>query len=157
MPIILTTAILIIPNYITSIGLLPIISVPIFGKSSKIIYWISYFILISLFSSFYSTLILNPKDVSNELQKMAVSIPEIRPGIETTFYLRQIMKRVTYLGAIILAILTTLPNLIQIIIPNSNFNSLGTTSLLILVGVILDLSREIRSIILSNIYNEMFT
>ena len=128
MPIILTTAILIIPNYITSIGLLPIISVPIFGKSSKIIYWISYFILISLFSSFYSTLILNPKDVSNELQKMAVSIPEIRPGIETTFYLRQIMKRVTYLGAIILAILTTLPNLIQIIIPNSNFNSLGTTS-----------------------------
>ena len=157
MPIILTTAILIIPNYITSIGLLPIISVPIFGKSSKIIYWISYFILISLFSSFYSTLILNPKDVSNELQKMAVSIPEVRPGIETTFYLRQIMKRVTYLGAIILAILTTLPNLIQIIIPNSNFNSLGTTSLLILVGVILDLSREIRSIILSNIYNEMFT
>ena len=157
MPIILTTAILIIPNYITSIGLLPIISVPIFGKSSKIIYWISYFILISLFSSFYSTLILNPKDVSNQLQKMAVSIPEIRPGIETTFYLRQIMKRVTYLGAIILAILTTLPNLIQIIIPNSNFNSLGTTSLLILVGVILDLSREIRSIILSNIYNEMFT
>ena len=156
MPIILTTAILIIPNYITSIGLLPIISVPIFGKSSKIIYWISYFILISLFSSFYSTLILNPKDVSNELQKMAVSIPEIRPGIETTFYLRQIMKRVTYLGAIILAILTTLPNLIQIIIPNSNFNSLGTTSLLILVGVILDLSREIRSIILSNIYNDMF-
>jgi len=157
MPIILTTAILIIPNYITNIGLLPIISVPIFVKSSKIIYWISYFILISLFSSFYSTLILNPKDVSNELQKMAVSIPEIRPGIETTFYLRQIMKRVTYLGAIILAILTTLPNLIQILIPNSNFNSLGTTSLLILVGVILDLSREIRSIILSNIYNEMFT
>ena len=157
MPIILTTAILIIPNYLNNIGLLPIISVPIFVKSSKIIYWISYFILISLFSSFYSTLILNPKDVSNELQKMAVSIPEIRPGIETTFYLRQIMKRVTYLGAIILAILTTLPNLIQIIIPNSNFNSLGTTSLLILVGVILDLSREIRSIILSNIYNEMFT
>ena len=157
MPIILTTAILIIPNYITNIGLLPIISVPIFVKSSKIIYWISYFILISLFSSFYSTLILNPKDVSNELQKMAVSIPEIRPGIETTFFLRQKMKRVTYLGAIILAILTTLPNLIQILIPNSNFNSLGTTSLLILVGVILDLSREIRSIILSNIYNEMFT
>ena len=87
---------------------------------------------------------------------MAVTIPGIRPGIATTFYLQQIMKRVTLLGAIMLAILATLPNLIETIFPVSNFNGLGTTSLLILVGVILDLSREIRSILLSNIYNDMF-
>jgi len=87
---------------------------------------------------------------------MAVSIPGIRPGSETTFYLRRVMQRVTNLGAIMLSILATLPNLIQIILPNSNFSGLGTTSLLILVGVILDLSREVRSIILSNIYNNMF-
>jgi len=66
------------------------------------------------------------------------------------------MQRVTYLGAIMLSILATLPNLIETILPGSNFNGLGTTSFLILVGVILDLSREIRSIILSNIYNDMF-
>ena len=47
-------------------------------------------------------------------------------------------------------------NLIETILPGSSFNGLGTTSLLILVGVILDLSREIQSIILSNIYNDMF-
>ena len=84
------------------------------------------------------------------------TIPGIRPGVETTFYLKQIMQRVTYLGAIMLSILATIPNFIEAIIPGSSFNGLGTTSLLILVGVILDLSREIRSIILSNIYNEMF-
>ena len=156
MPIILTTAVLVVPNYINNLGLLPVLTLPVFIKSSKIIYWIIYFTLILLFSSFYSTIVLNPKDISNELQKMAVSIPGIRPGIETTFYLKKVMERVTYLGAIMLAILATLPNLIEAILPGSNFNGLGTTSFLILVGVILDLSREVRSIILSNIYNDMF-
>ena len=156
MPIILTTAVLVVPNYINNLGLLPVVTLPVFIKSSKIIYWIIYFTLILLFSSFYSTIVLNPKDISNELQKMAVSIPGIRPGIETTFYLKKVMERVTYLGAIMLAILATLPNLIEAILPGSNFNGLGTTSFLILVGVILDLSREVRSIILSNIYNDMF-
>jgi|TARA_B110000971_G_C20023908_1_gene507790 preprotein translocase subunit SecY len=156
MPIILTTAVLVIPNYINNLGLLPFLTLPAFLESSKIIYWISYFVLILLFSSFYSTIVLNPKDISNDLQKMAVSIPGIRPGVETTFYLKKVMQRVTYLGAIMLSILATLPNLIEAILPGSSFNGLGTTSLLILVGVILELSREIRSIILSNIYNDMF-
>jgi preprotein translocase subunit SecY len=156
MPIILTTAVLVIPNYVSSLGLLPILTLPAILKSSKIIYWISYFTLILLFSSFYSTIVLNPKDVSDELQKMAVSIPGVRPGVETTFYLKQVMKRVTLLGAVMLAILATLPNIIEAILPVSSFNGLGTTSLLILVGVVLDLSREIRSIFLSNIYSDMF-
>ena len=156
MPIILTTAVLVVPNYISNLGLLPIITFPMFIKSSKFIYWVLYFILILIFSSFYSTIVLNPKDISKELQMMAVSIPGIRPGVETTFYLSKVMQRVTYLGAMILSILAILPNLVETILPGSNFNTLGTTSFLILVGVILDLSREIRSIILSNIYNDMF-
>ena len=156
MPIILTTTVLVIPTFITNLGLLPIITLPAFLNSSKLFYWISYFTLILIFSSFYSTIVLNPKDLSNQLQKMAVSIPGIRPGVETTFYLKKVMQRVTYLGAIMLAILATLPNLIEAIIPGSSFNGLGTTSLLILVGVILDLSREVKSIILSNIYNDIF-
>jgi preprotein translocase subunit SecY len=156
MPIILTTAILVLPNYITNLGVFPLLTIPIFLKSSKIIYWTSYFILILIFSSFYSTIVLNPKDISQELQKMAVSIPGIRPGLATTFYLKQVMKRVTFFGAIILAILATLPNIVEGILNLSSFNGLGTTSLLILVGVVLDISREMKSIILSNIYNERF-
>jgi len=156
MPIILTTAILVLPNYITNLGVFPLLTIPIFLKSSKIIYWVSYFILILIFSSFYSTIVLNPKDISQELQKMAVSIPGIRPGLATTFYLKQVMKRVTFFGAIILAVLATLPNIIEGILNVSSFNGLGTTSLLILVGVVLDISREMKSIILSNIYNERF-
>jgi len=156
MPIILTTALLVLPNYVINLGLFPLLTLPIFLKSSKIIYWISYFVLILIFSSFYSTIVLNPKDISQELQKMAVSIPGIRPGLATTFYLKQVMKRVTFFGALVLAILATLPNIIEGILNVSSFNGLGTTSLLILVGVVLDISREMKSIILSNIYNERF-
>lgn len=156
MPIILTTALLVLPSYITNLGVFPFLTIPIFLKSSKIIYWVSYFILILIFSSFYSTIVLNPKDIAQELQKMAVSIPGVRPGLATTFYLKQVMQRVTLFGAIILAILATLPNVIEGILNVSSFNGLGTTSLLILVGVVLDISREMKSIILSNIYNERF-
>ena len=156
MPIILTTALLVLPNYITNLGLFPLLTIPFFLKSSKILYWISYFILILIFSSFYSTIVLNPKDIAQELQKMAVSIPGVRPGLATTFYLKQVMKRVTFFGAVLLAILATLPNIIEGILNISSFNGLGTTSLLILVGVVLDISREMKSIIISNIYNDRF-
>ena len=156
MPIILTTGVLVIPNYINSLGFLPIVSLPFVIQTSKILYWISYFVLILIFSLFYSSIVLNPKDISEQLQKMAVAVPGIRPGIVTTFYLKEIMKRVTILGAILLAVLATLPNIVEGIIGISSFNGLGTTSLLILVGVILDLLREIRSFNNSNKYTRMF-
>ena len=156
MPIILTTALLVLPNYVTNLGVFPFLTVPFFFKSSKILYWISYFILILIFSSFYSTIVLNPKDIAQELQKMAVSIPGVRPGLATIFYLKQVMKRVTFFGAVLLAVLATLPNIIEGILNISSFNGLGTTSLLILVGVVLDISREMKSIIISNIYNDRF-
>jgi len=156
MPIILTTGVLVIPTYINSLGFLPLLSFPFLIQASQIIYWSSYFLLILVFSLIYSSIILNPKDISEQLQKMAVAIPGIRPGIVTTFYLKEIMRRVTILGAILLALLATLPNIIEGILGISSLNGLGTTSLLILVGVILDTSSEIRSLRISNIYTEMF-
>ena len=121
MPIILTTALLVLPNYITNLGVFPVLTIPFFLKSSKILYWISYFILILIFSSFYSTIVLNPKDIAQELQKMAVSIPGVRPGLATIFYLKQVMKRVTFFGAVLLAILATLPNIIEGILNISSY------------------------------------
>ena len=156
MPIILTTAILIIPNYIRSLGLFPQINFPINLDSLSFIYWIGYFGFILLFSSFYSTIVLNPKDLSDQLQKMAVAIPGIRPGIQTTFYLKQVMKRVTLVGATILATLVTIPNFIESTLNITSFNGLSTTSLLILAGVVLDLVREVKNIYFSNIYNNMY-
>jgi preprotein translocase subunit SecY len=156
MPIILTTAILVVPNYISSLGLLPQLNFPIIFESLKFVYWIGYFTLILVFSSFYSTIVLNPKDISDQLQKMAVTIPGIRPGIQTTFYLKQLMKRITLLGATILATLATVPNFLESTLNITNLNGLSTTSLLILAGVVLDLVREVKNIYYSNIYNNMY-
>lgn len=156
MPIILTTAILVIPNYISNLGLLPQINFPINFESLKFTYWISYFVLILLFSSFYATIVLNPKDISDQLQKMAVTIPGIRPGVQTTFYLKQLTKRITLIGAVILATLVIVPNFIESTLNIPSLNGLSSTSLLILAGVVLDLIREIKNIYYSNIYNNMY-
>jgi preprotein translocase subunit SecY len=156
MPIILTSAILVVPNYINNLGLLPKIDLPIKLESFSFVYWIGYFAFILLFSSFYSTIVLNPKDISDQLQKMAVTIPGIRPGIQTTFYLKQVMKRITLIGATMLATLVTVPNFIESTLSITSLNGLSTTSLLILAGVVLDLVREVKNIYYSNVYSNMY-
>jgi preprotein translocase subunit SecY len=156
MPIILTTTILVVPNYISKLGLLPKIEFPVNLEFFKFAYWIGYFGLILAFSLFYSTIVLNPKDISDQLQKMAVTIPGVRPGIQTTFYLKQVMKRITLLGATMLATLATIPNFIESTLDITSLNGLSTTSLLILAGVVLDLVREVKNIYYSNVYNNMY-
>lgn len=153
MPIILTTAILVIPNYIVNLGIFQWLN---FLSSFKLIYWIGYFILILTFSSFYSSIVLNPKDISDQLQKMSVTIPGVRPGLQTTFYLKQVIKRITLIGATMLATLTVVPNFIESTLNITGLNGLSTTSLLILAGVVLDLIREINNIYYSNVYNNMY-
>lgn len=157
MPIILTTTVLVLPGYISNLGLLPQLNLPTNTFFLKIIYWVFYFGLILLFSSFYSTIVLNPKDIADQLQKMAVTIPGIRPGVQTTFYLKKVMNRLTVLGALILAILATLPNLIEVILQISSLNGLSTTSLLIMAGVLVDISKEVDDILYSNIYKKKYT
>jgi len=156
MPIILTTTILVVPSYINNLGLLPEINFPVNLESFKFVYWIGYFLLILAFSSFYSTIVLNPKDISDQLQKMAVTIPGIRPGAQTTFYLKRVMKRITLVGATMLATLVTFPNFLESTLNITSLNGLSSTSLLILGGVVLDLGREVKNIYYSNIYNNMY-
>ena len=156
MPIILTATILVVPNYISNLGLFPKFDFPRNFESLKFVYWIGYFGFILLFSSFYSTIVLNPKDLSDNLQKMAVCIPGVRPGTQTTFYLKQTMKRITFIGSTILATIVTIPNYVESTANLTGLSGLSTTSLLILAGVILDLGREIKNIYYSNVYNNMY-
>ena len=153
MPIILTTAFLVIPNYIVNRGLFPWLN---FLTSFKFIYWIGYFVLVLASSSFYASIVLNPKEMSDRLQKLAVTIPGVRPGVQTTFYLKKVIKRVTLIGATMLATLTIVPNFIESTFNLTGLNGLSTTSLLILAGVVLDLIREIDNIYYSNVYNNKY-
>ena len=156
MPIILTTALLVVPNYISTLGLFPQFDLPVKFEFLNFLYWIIYFALILIFSSFYSLIVLNPKEIADQLQKMSVTVPGLRPGLETAFYFKQTMKRMTWIGAIMLAILASIPNFLESTLNISNLNNLSITSLLILAGVIIDLIREIKNIYYSNIYTNMY-
>ena len=155
MPIIFTATLLVLPVYVINSGMLPLIPIEFLTRFSKVFYWVAYFGLILGFSYFYSTIVLNPKDISNDLRKMAVTVPGIRPGEPTTYFFKETMTRITFIGAIFLATIATLPNVIEGLLNVSNLKGLGTTSLLILVGVTIDTTREVRSVILSNIYKDM--
>ncbi len=154
MPIILTTSVLVLPNYlISNLGISQSLN---FLVDFKWIYWIGYFVLILAFSSFYSSIVLNPKDISDQLQKSAVKIPGVRPGVQTIYYLKQEIQRITLLGATLLAFITIVPNFLESALNITSLNGLSTTSFLILGGVVLDLKREVSNIYFSEIYTDMY-
>lgn len=161
MPIILTTSFLVVPSFLLKVGIFQglnnfltvFTSIPGLGF---VLYWLSYGFLIIAFSSFYSSIVLNPKDLSDQLQKMAVKVIGVRPGIETIFYLKQELQRITFIGAILLAIITIVPNFMESTLHLTSFNGLSTTSFLILAGVILDLKRELENIYFSTIYSNIY-
>jgi preprotein translocase subunit SecY len=112
-------------------------------------------ILILFFSYFYASLIMNPVDMSQNLKKMGTSIPGIRPGKATSTYLEKVMNRLTFLGAVFLAIVVTVPSLIEAATRVQTFNGFGATSLLILVGVAIDTAKQIQTYVISQRYEGM--
>tara|TARA_B110000027_G_scaffold96451_1_gene101831 strand:+ start:3733 stop:5004 length:1272 start_codon:yes stop_codon:yes gene_type:complete len=107
-------------------------------------------ILVIFFSSFYALLVLKPKDLSENLTKMSYSIPGLKQGKETTQYLEQIISRVAFMGGIFLAFLAFFPFLIGNFFQFNIFKNL--TSLIILIGVITDVSSQIRGYLVSQNY-----
>ena len=159
MPIIFASAFLVLPAYVSQITTNPIILniATLLSPSStnKSIYLLFYFLLILFFSYFYASLILNPSDVSKNLKKMESSIPGIRPGKATTDYLQKTLNRLTFLGALFLAFIALVPSLIEIMTNISTFKGLGATSLLILVGVAIDTSKQVQTYLISKNYENI--
>jgi preprotein translocase subunit SecY len=159
MPIIFASAFLVLPAYVSQITTNPIIlSIATLlspSSANKGIYLLFYFLLILFFSYFYASLILNPSDVSKNLKKMESSIPGIRPGKATTDYLQKTLNRLTFLGALFLAFIALVPSFIESVTNISTFKGLGATSLLILVGVAIDTSKQVQTYLISKNYENI--
>jgi len=110
-----------------------------------------YALLIVGFTFFYTSVIMNPVDVADNIKKYGGFIPGLRPGRPTAEYISRIMTRVTLAGAIFLALIAILPNFVLLAtrIPNIYF---GGTSLLIVVGVALDTMKQVESHLLMRSY-----
>jgi len=110
------------------------------------VYAILFFILIILFSYFYILISFNPVEVANNLKKNGGFIPGIRPGKPTSDYITRVLNRITLIGALFLGIIAVVPLIVNIC-TGSQIGSLafGGSSLLIVVGVILETVREIEA------------
>lgn len=106
--------------------------------------------LIVFFSTFYALLVLKPKDLSDNLTKMAYNIPGIKQGKETTQHLEQIISRLAFMGGIFLAFLAFFPILVGNLFQFNIFKNL--TSLIILIGVITDVTSQVKGYLLSQNY-----
>ena len=116
-------------------------------------YWITYFFLILFFNIFYSKIFINPKNISNQLKNMTITILNLQPGISTIFYLDELKKRILLIGSILLFTLIFSLNYLISQLHIKNFNGLIIISLLILASGILEIILEINTIYYSNIYN----
>ena len=156
MPIVFASAAMTIPAYIANfLSRTGIKSTGLLSLSSGPLYMVLYGILIITFSYFYTSLILNPDDIAKNLKKMGASIPGIRPGNNTSRYLKNILDRLTFLGSFFLFFVALIPSIVTNITEVKVFQGLGATSLLILVGVAVDTAKQIQTYVISEKYNIM--
>ncbi|MBD2363983.1 MULTISPECIES: preprotein translocase subunit SecY [unclassified Anabaena] len=160
MPIIFAAAILSLPlliaNFTKNPDLANIVNTYLSpGGSAPWVYALVYLTSIVFFSYFYSSLIVNPVDVAQNLKKMGSSIPGIRPGKATSEYIERVINRLTFLGAIFLGLVAIIPTAVESALKVPTFRGLGATSLLILVGVAIDTAKQVQTYVISQRYEGM--
>jgi preprotein translocase subunit SecY len=152
-PIIFASAILIFPGTIAQFfqGSTFMQKVAAALSPDTALYLILYAILIIVFTFFYTAITFNPQNLADNLKKYGGFIPGRRPGKATAMYIDQIMTRITLSGAIFLAIIAILPNIL-IEITGITTIYFGGTSVLIMVGVALETVQQIESHMLMRHY-----
>jgi len=110
------------------------------------VYGITYFLLVVIFTYFYTAVTFDPKNIAQNLQKMGGFIPGIRPGAPTAKFLYYILNRLLLVGAIFLGLIAVMPQIVGSLTGVTSFQFLiGGTSLLIAVSVILETVRQINA------------
>jgi preprotein translocase subunit SecY len=168
LPLKLNMASVIPPIFASTVILLPATIAQFFAKGQGLgflaklgmelspgqpLYLFVYGAVIIFFSFFYTALVFNPKDTSDNLKKSGAYIPGIRPGEQTARYVDQVMTRLTFFGAIYLVLVCLLPQLLMFTWHVPFY--FGGTSLLIIVVVIMDFVAQIQSHMLTQQYDSL--
>ncbi len=156
MPIIFASAVLFLPASLAEFtGNEYIRRVVDYLRPSSWPFVLLYLVLIVLFSYFYTSLIMNPVDMAQNLKKMGSSVPGIRPGRNTAEYIERVLNRLTFLGAVFLGLVAVVPSAVEKATGITTFQGIGATSLLILVGVAIDTAKQIQTYVISQRYEGM--
>ncbi len=160
-PIIFAISVLLFPQFIAQAS--SVISADLSVKINEIvsrffnnqyIHSIIYFLLVVIFTYFYTAVTFDPKEISKNLQRAGAFITGIRPGDSTTLVLSKIVNRLTLSGAVFLGLIAVLPNITQIITGISVL-TIGGTALLIVVSVALETMKQINSQLVMREYEEI--
>ena len=164
MPIIFAVAILLFPSAVLSlVGQANFKSAAVqdlvvrlthFMSPDGITYYVLYFLLIFALTFFYASIMPNmqPKDIATNLKKYGSSIPGIKPGKPTAEALDKILSKTTFIGALGLGIVALIPSFASYITNIKTLQGIGATSLIIMVGVALDLINQVRTHLLARNY-----
>ena len=155
MPIIFAQAVLFLPTLFNLTGTATGKGISaIFQDHSNVWYMTVYAVVVIGFTFLYTALIFNPKQIADNLKQNNGFIPGVKPGQPTADYIGGIMDRITLPGAILLAFVGILPGIAQRLGVQANFSTFfGGTSLLIMVGVILDTLQQIETQLLMRQYD----
>ncbi len=115
-------------------------------QNFPVVWTLIYFIMVFVFTYFYTMITFDPEAISSNLKKMGGFVPGIRPGSSTSHFLSYILHRVLFIGAVFLSVVAVMPYIVQAITPVQAFSFLvGGTSILIMVAVILDTVKQINA------------
>lgn len=149
MPIIFALSILLFPqmifSFLTSVQNATVVAVSNFVMkilTNQLFYGILYFILVFLFTYFYTAITFDPDAMATNLQKSGAFVPGIRPGKTTSEYIAKIITRITFVGALFLGAVAVLPIMMQSITGIKTL-TIGGTALLIVVSVVIDLVKKV--------------
>lgn len=164
MPIIFAIAILLFPSTVLSLVgqanfkseavKTMVVHLTQFLSPDGITYYVLYFLLIVALTFFYASIMPNmqPKDIADNLKKYGSSIPGIKPGKPTAEALDKILTKTTFIGAMGLGIIALVPSLASYVTNIKTMQGIGATSLIIMVGVALDLINQVRTHLLARNY-----
>ena len=119
--------------------------------TKSILYMVVYFLMIIAFSYFYATIQFNPVEIANNLKKQGGFIPGFRPGKPTVDFIKKVLNKITFFGAIYLGIVAICPLIVGKFVNNSAL-SIGGTSVIIVVGVALETVQALESQMLMRQY-----
>jgi preprotein translocase subunit SecY len=155
MPIIFAQAIMFIPTTIGSF--FPSVQssfLASFSDYTSLTYNLTFAFMIIAFTFFYTAITVNPVQMSDDMKKNGGFVPGVKPGKTTGEYIDAVISKITLPGSIFLALIAIMPSIAIILGVNSQFaNFFGGTSLLILVGVVLDTLQQVESHLLMRHYD----
>ncbi|HEX5429630.1 MAG TPA: preprotein translocase subunit SecY [Patescibacteria group bacterium] len=107
-------------------------------------YGIMYFLLVVAFTYFYTAIVFNPEEISENVQKQGGFIPGLRPGRQTADFLYKVLNRITLTGAIFLGLVAVLPYIVQSFTSTTSL-TIGGTGILIVVAVVIEVMKQVQS------------